>query len=727
MGKKRVISKESKDLMELIDKYIFERGYKSRSEYLKKLEEQKLIKSVSGGNNWINGACSFKLARLKSFVDNLDIPLEELVNIYGRDPFKPPIQEFKQSKNPLGKLVEWYIEFKTGKTREGYLKEAQGRKLIPTAGTAINWVGKGTSFPLYYIKAIVDDLHIPLEELIEVYGRYPFKPPIQEPKQQELKQDKNLMGKLIDKYIRLKTGKTRIEYLKEAKERGLIEKNVYTVSMWIKSLSNRFALLSLKGVIDDLGIPTEDLIEIYGRDPFKPPIQEFKQDKNPIGQLIDWYIEFKTGKTRNEYLKEAERKKLIKSVDSAYTWIHGSAQFNILVLKSVIDDLDIPTEDLIEIYGRDPFKPPIQELKQDKNPIGQLIDWYIPLKTRKTRNEYLKEAKERGIIENLNTANAWINGLGSFNLTSVKRLTDDLGIPIEDLIEIYGRDPFKPPIEEIKKSKNPIGQLIDWYIEFKTGKARRGYLIEAKERGIIENPSTVSGWIGGMYSFPSYTLKLLVDDLKVPYDEVNQFIDYDISKVQKPIIVDDDYINKVTKTNLDHESVKYILNTAREFDLDESMKTCISDIIIMNSPELLYKKSKINEKISGYLPQHTKETDFNPNPTKLIKAIEDLMISKQLMDNIPDHITTTLTELTTRIYHQTYKETNTPITQQIEKDIQNTEHQYTKNILQQTQKFFQFTEGPLKQIYQTKLKPTIQNKKIKTTESYHSEGLNIRE
>lgn len=61
-------------------------------------------------------------------------------------------------------------------------------------------------------------------------------------------------------------------------------------------------------------------------------------------------------------------------------------------------------KELIDSYGTNPFKPPIEEFKKDKNHLGKLIDFYIDLTTTKSRNEYLKEAHERKLIRNCRTA-----------------------------------------------------------------------------------------------------------------------------------------------------------------------------------------------------------------------------------------------------------------------------------------------------------------------------------
>ncbi len=169
-------------------------------------------------------------------------------------------------------------------------------------------------------------------------------------------------------------------------------------------------------------------------------------------------------------------------------------------------------------------------IKESKD-LMSLMDRYILGKGYSSRKEYLKEAEEKGLVKNINTANAWIRGLCPFNLATLKGFADDLDIPLEEIVGVYGRDPFKPPIQEIKQDQNPIGKLIDWYINLKTGKTRNKYLKKAKEKGLIKSTVTANEWISGRVSFPPHELKLLTDNLGIPYDEINQFVNYDIWKV----------------------------------------------------------------------------------------------------------------------------------------------------------------------------------------------------
>ena len=78
-----------------------------------------------------------------------------------------------------------------------------------------------------------------------------------------------------------------------------------------------------------------------------------------------------------------------------------------------------------------------------------------------------------------------------------------------------GKDPFKPDIENLGKSKYPLRGLIGHYANLQTGKSVRAYLMESEYK-TNQNPGTVGGWFYSSSSFPPHSLKAIVDDLQIP-------------------------------------------------------------------------------------------------------------------------------------------------------------------------------------------------------------------
>ena len=534
------IKKTENPIGKLIDVYIDLKHGTDRKNYLKR--ERETIKqdklSVDTANSWFSGQYRFPLKHLKIFVDELQVPLEEVIAVNnGKDPFKPDIEEFKKTKNPIGKLVDFYIDLIYNLDKKNYLKKesktVKREKL--NASTTYDWFKGINHFPLKYFKGFVDELQIPLEEVIAVNkGKDPFKADLE-----EIKRAKNSFGRLIDFYIDLNYGISRDNYLRQYWKTIEREKfNIGTARSWFQC-NHPFPPKYLKRFVDELQIPIEEVIAINkGKDPFKVDIEEIKKAKNAIGKLIDVYINVRYNLDRKNYLeKESEIVKNEKlNINTAFGWFSGQYRFPLKHLKIFVDELQIPLEEVIAVNkGKNPFKADLEEIKKSENPIGKLIDFYIDLNYGISRDNYLRKENEKVKQEkfNKNTTYSWFSGDNPFPLKYLKSFVDELQVPLEEVITVNnGKDPFKPDIEEFKKTKNPIGRLIYFYIDLNHGMDRENYLRKGSEtvKHWKLNTNTANNWFISDHPFPLKYLKGFVDELQIPYKEINYLIEGDIEK-----------------------------------------------------------------------------------------------------------------------------------------------------------------------------------------------------
>jgi len=358
------------------------------------------------------------------------------------------------------------------------------------------------------------------------------------PDLKEFKKSKSPFGKLIDFYINLRHGPSRHNYLKKESKTLKQEKlNLSTTRGYFFGL-HPFPLKYLKGFADELQIPLEELIEVNnGKNPFEPDLERFKKSKSPFGKLIDFYINLRHNPYREDYLRKESNviKQEKLNACTAEGYILGNIQFPLKYLKGFVDELQIPLEEIVEVNdNKNPFKPDLKKYKKARCSVGKLIDFYINLRHGTSRDDYLKKESKTLKQEKLNvrTTKGYLNGNNPFPLKYLKGFVDELQIPFEEIVEVNGRDPFVPDLEKFKKSKNPIGKLIDFYINLGHGLGRKSYL--RKESSIINqeklNVGTALCYFGGKDPFPFNYVKAFADELKIPYSEVNYLIDGDIEK-----------------------------------------------------------------------------------------------------------------------------------------------------------------------------------------------------
>ena len=330
------------------------------------------------------------------------------------------------------------------------------------------------------------------------------------PNLEEIKKSKHPISKLIDVYIDLKYGISRRNYLKKESRTVKHEKrNVGAARSWFKGTCS-FPLKYLKCFLDELQIPLEEVIAVKGKDPFKADIEEFKKSKHSISKLIDFYIDLNYGSSRDNYLRKESKtlkQEKLNAKSVAGNWFTGTRPFPLKYLKGFADELQIPLEEVIAVKGKDPFKADIEEFKKSKHSISKLIDFYIDLNYGISRESYLRKESEIVKQEKLNadTAFSWFMGDNHFPLKYLKGFADELQIPLEEVIAVNkGKNPFKPDLENFKKSKSPIGDLINLYINMKYGINRASYL--RKESEIVKreklNVGTADSWFTGYNPFP---------------------------------------------------------------------------------------------------------------------------------------------------------------------------------------------------------------------------------
>jgi len=446
---------------------------------------------------------------------------------------KPDLEEIKKAKSPFGKLFDFYIDIRYGIPRKNYLKNKSEitKKEALCVGTFNSWFNGGSSFSLKYLKAFANELKIPLEEVIAINNsKDPFKPDFE-----KIKREKNSIGKLIDFYINLRYGCRRRSYLKNkskiAKKEGL---KADTIMSWVNH-NSPFPLKYLKDFIEELKIPLKEIKEINNsKNPFKPDLEEIKKAKSPYGKLIDFYIDLRYGVPRESYLENKITRKE-KAMPTIINWIRENKRsFPLKYLKGFVDELKIPLEEVIELNNnQNPFEPNLEKFKKAKNSIGKLIDFYIDLRYGISRDNYQENKSKMAKKEKLKKGaiKSWFRNKNPFPLKYLNGFAKELNIPLKKISEVNnGKNPFKPDLEELREVKNPLGKLIDFYIDLRYGISRDGYLKNKSKTVKKEkiNTGTFTNWIIGNSPFPLKYLKAFANELKIPYSEVNYLINGDI-------------------------------------------------------------------------------------------------------------------------------------------------------------------------------------------------------
>jgi len=365
MALEKIIEKVKPDLEEikkakypvgkLLDFYVYLKGNGVRKYYLedksKTVKKEKL--NAETIRAWILGRTPFPLRYLNAFVKELKVPIEEIIEVNNnKNPFEPDLKKIKKAKNSRGALIEFYIALKYKTTLNDYLKNKSRivKKENLNAGTTLNWLNQWDyDFPLKYFKKFVDELKIPLEKVIELNnGKDPFKPDLE-----KFKKTNRASGKLIEHYIHLRHGSSRVDYLRN---KSMLVKKMGWSEHWFKG-SALFPLKYLKNIIKELKIPIEEVIEANnGKNPFKPDLEEFKKAKCPTAKLIDFYINLKYGLShgekhgfsRNYYLRNkcglVKKEKL--SASAIGTEICKKGRISLNHLKSFADELQIPYKEI---------------------------------------------------------------------------------------------------------------------------------------------------------------------------------------------------------------------------------------------------------------------------------------------------------------------------------------------------------------------------------------------
>lgn len=638
-------------------------------------------------------------------------------------------------KPTLADVVDRAIREKGYASKTAYLREAQIKGVISNIITAGSRISGIYPFPLRDLHLLTQDLNIPLEELIEVYGKNPFVPPLE-----EFADAENGIGLLLDWHISFSTGLSRTAYLGE-KVPSL--GSVYKIRDQINGI-NPLSLHTLKFLVEDLSIPTEQLEKLYGRDPLTPPLEEYKKSGNAVGKLVGWYIQYRTGLNLADFFSNYAQ---IFPYHRAHRWVLGRAPIPIDNMKILARDLEIPRHQLIEAFAYskivgsqekklrarnfarikdfvDKFNlneeeqkilfhsgllaPPIEEIKSDENPLGMLIDWYIGLRTGKSRTLFLEENNES--LGHPATVNGWINGRIPFKLQSLNAIVNLLDISHSDLIEIYGTNPLNPSASEFKRQGKKLAQYIGAQIAIKTGKTKKEYLQEKENQGLISNAGSSETWLSSNRT-PPKILKKIVDDLQIPYDEVNQFLDYDIAQVKEPKIVDQRYIDEKVEEVTNTSAIQFLYNMAKETGLDGIMASCFSDIIVASDPELLRRRSQVNATLGEYLGQMA-NGDWGENQEGLLGSIESFLSAYRFLDSVPSIVEDTLSQLAVHVYRKRYGDQDTPLSRRVADDIERTSDDHTKAILGKAKEFFDFRENVLPEVYRDYVKPTIVGKKI---------------
>jgi len=500
------IKKAKNPFGELIRYYIKQKHGLDRYNYLKHKSQiiEKDGLKINTLYSWIkeNFDSQFRLKYLKELIDELQIPLEEVVKVNnGKNPFEADLEKFKNTRCPVGKLIDFYIDLKYGLSRRNYLKnESMTVKKEKLNIKIIDWINGGVHFPLRYLKSFVEELQIPLEEVIEANnGKNPFKPDLE-----EFKKAKKPLGKLLDFYINLKYGISRDNYLKNKSVSARKNKlTAATMVNWISENSRQLIPLKyLKAFANELQIPLEEMIKLNnGKDPFKPNLEKLKKSEKSRVKLIEFYIDLKEGIPIRNYLKNKSKivtdKKL--NVTTVEWWMREETLFPLKYFRAFVDELKIPLEEVIAVSGKNPFVPDLEEFKKEKNPLGKLIDFYIDLRYRFSRQSYLKNKSKIIKKEDITrgSATSWIKGQASFPLKYLKAFADELKIPYSEVNYLIDGDIEKGIAKagniRIKPNTDLILDSVKYYIkQYQKGQKERPAVFYPKSHPEFEKGHGIS-------------------------------------------------------------------------------------------------------------------------------------------------------------------------------------------------------------------------------------------
>ncbi len=341
------------------------------------------------------------------------------------------------------------------------------------------------------------------------------------------KSDKGI-GMLLIEYIKAR-GESKISYLNNSEYVTRDGLNVSTSASWF--IGNApFHLRPMKGFVRELGVSEEYLRFVAGRDPFTPTDEELErwsEEKGGVRNLIKFHV----GMPLLVYLRNSE---YVKSNDVTPEFINGwlkSYRIDNIPLKhlcGLVDELEIPRDQIESVLGRYPFTPTEEELErwsEDDNGIKDLIKFYIDLRHGVpveefigSRSEYLR--MEGGKISSAVKRFLQRGDKKDLSLKHLKGVVDELEVPNGELEIVYGRNPFKPTDDELYKWSRDdarIRKLFEFYIDLRHGVAP--YAFYTKQSNYMQdnglNFGKIRAWLIGKNPFPLKHLKGLVDELEV--------------------------------------------------------------------------------------------------------------------------------------------------------------------------------------------------------------------
>ena len=462
-----VLSREELDtkIVKLLDKYILAKGCNRKSYFIDRSGYVR-DEGLNPGTvcNWLSKKKKIPLKHLKGFVEELDIPKSELIEVCGEDPFElsdERLETLGKDKKGVGRLFEFYVDLNHGIPFFNYLRSSsylQSNKLV--AGSVIYWFNGDNPFPLKHLSGFQKELGVPQEELEKVCGSNPFKPT--EDELEEWSEEKRV-GKLLEFYIDLKYGASKRKYIKELSNYSKVSgKRPKGIGNWFIG-SVPFPIKHLKGFVDELEVPQEELEQVCGRNPFKPTEEELEEWSE--GNLLSFYVKLRDGVTTNSYIKNCD---LVKSGKINYntlnSWWNGNNRFILKYLKHFVDELEVPGGELEHVCGRDPFTPTADELEEwsREKRVGKLFSFYIDLHYGITVKSYLEDhskyREQEGISLDL-TADLFY-GEADFPPEHLKGFADELGIPPEYVKRVSGID-----VTEVRSAGEELGELLGGFLD----------------------------------------------------------------------------------------------------------------------------------------------------------------------------------------------------------------------------------------------------------------------
>ena len=253
-------------------------------------------------------------------------------------------------------------------------------------------------------------------------------------------------------------------------------------------------------------------------------------------------IRFHVGVPLLTYLRDSEYvKKNKKNPEQIKSWFPSSRIERIPLgyLYGLVDELEIPEEELEAVCGRDPFTPTESELeswsRDKKRGVGKLLNFYIGLRHAMPTVNYIREVSYPVTQEGLRwgTVHGWFMGNNSFRLKHLRRLVDELKVPADELEMVCGRDPFTPTEDELEKwnkEKGGVGKLLEFYINLNHGLFRTQYLESNSEYVRSNNipTNTLNGWFSGNSTCPEEHLEGLAEEIGVPPELVKRVTEVDL-------------------------------------------------------------------------------------------------------------------------------------------------------------------------------------------------------